>query len=198
MARLIALAGLPGVGKSSIAQHLARRCGAIWLRIDSMDQAIWASGTAPKDLLDWSYRAAQAVAADNLALGWDIIADCVNDCQEARDGWEAIGQRTGAQVKWLEVVCSDPVEHRRRIETRSIDIRGLALPDWHAVVLRAYDDWNRGHLSSTRHIAIWTCASTRPSTSCVDEVRCWHVETCRPTPSMPVHWGSEVVGPWSK
>jgi len=43
MARLIALAGLPGVGKSSIAQHLARRCGAIWLRIDSMDQAIWAS-----------------------------------------------------------------------------------------------------------------------------------------------------------
>jgi predicted kinase len=52
MARLIALAGLPGVGKSSNAQHLARRCGAIWLRIDSMDQAIWASGTAPKDLLD--------------------------------------------------------------------------------------------------------------------------------------------------
>jgi predicted kinase len=146
MARLIALAGLPGVGKSSIAQHLARRCGTIWLRIDSMDQAIWASGTAPKDLLDWSYRAAQAVAADNLALGWDIIADCVNDCQEARDGWEAIGQRTGAEVKWLEVVCSDPVEHRQRIETRSSDIRGLALPDWHAVVLRAYDDWNRDHL----------------------------------------------------
>src|SRR5262249_8145820 len=35
MARLIALAGLPGVGKSSIARHLARRFGAIWLRIDS-------------------------------------------------------------------------------------------------------------------------------------------------------------------
>jgi predicted kinase len=142
MARLIALAGLPGVGKSSIAQHLARRCRAIWLRIDSMDQAIWASGTAPSDLLDWTYRAAQAVAADNLTLGWDVIADCVNYCQEARDGWEATAQRAGAEVKWLEVVCGDPSEHRRRIETRSSDIPGLALPDWHAVTLRAYDDWN--------------------------------------------------------
>jgi hypothetical protein len=87
-------------------------------------------------------RAAQAVAADNLTLGWDVIADCVNYCQEARDGWEATAQRAGAEVKWLEVVCGDPSEHRRRIETRSSDIPGLALPDWHAVTLRAYDDWN--------------------------------------------------------
>ncbi|MBO4221109.1 AAA family ATPase [Bradyrhizobium neotropicale] len=75
MARLIALAGLPGVGKSSIAQYLARRCGAIWLRIDSMDQAIWASGTAPSDLFDWSYRAAQAIAADNLARRFPADAE---------------------------------------------------------------------------------------------------------------------------
>jgi len=129
MAKLIALAGLPGVGKSSIARHLARRSRAIWLRIDSMDQAIWASGTAPSGLFDWTYRAAQAIAADNLGLGLNVIADCVNDCQEARDGWEEAAQRTGAEVRWLEVLCSDPVEHRRRIETRSNDIMGLALPD---------------------------------------------------------------------
>src|SRR5215475_2514710 len=101
MARLIALAGLPGAGKSTVAHHLARRLGAIWLRIDSMDHAIWASGTAPADLFDWSYRAAQAIAADNLALGLDVIADCVNDCQEARDGWEIAARRTGAKVRWL-------------------------------------------------------------------------------------------------
>jgi predicted kinase len=142
MARLIALAGLPGVGKSSIARHLARRCRAIWLRIDSMDQAIWASGTAPSDLFDWSYRAAQAIAADNLVLGFDVIADCVNDCQEARDGWEAAAQRTGAEIRWLEIICGDPIEHRRRIETRSSDITGLALPGWDAVLLRPYDRWN--------------------------------------------------------
>jgi predicted kinase len=147
MARLIALAGLPGVGKSSIARNLARRTGAMWLRVDSMDQAIWASGTAPKDLLDWTYRAAQAVAADNLILGLDVIADCVNDCEEAREGWETAARTALAEVVWLEIVCSDAQEHRRRIETRSSDIAGLSLPDWNAVAGRAYARWNRDHFT---------------------------------------------------
>ena len=147
MARLIALAGLPGVGKSSIARNLARRTGAIWLRVDSMDQAIWASGTAPKDLLDWTYRAAQAVAADNLMLGLDVIADCVNDCEEAREGWDTAARTANAEVVWLEIVCSDAQEHRRRIETRSSDIAGLSLPDWNAVAGRAYAPWNREHFT---------------------------------------------------
>jgi len=147
MARLITLAGLPGVGKSSIARDLARRTGAMWLRIDSMDQAIWASGTAPNDLLDWTYRAAQAVAADNLVLGLDVIADCVNDCEDAREGWETAARKANAKLVWLEVVCSDIEEHRRRIETRSTDIAGLSLPNWNAVAGRAYASWKRDHLT---------------------------------------------------
>jgi predicted kinase len=160
MARLIALAGLPGVGKSSIARHLAQRIGAVWLRIDSMDQAIWASGTAPSDLFDGTYRAAQAIAADNLALGRDIVADCVNDCQDARDGWEAAALRAGADIIWLEIVCGDPVEHRRRIETRSSDIAGLSLPDWNAVEVRAYEPWKRDRLViDTAHRSLEECVA---------------------------------------
>jgi predicted kinase len=158
MARLIALAGLPGVGKSSLARHLAQRIGAVWLRIDSMDQAIWASGTAPSDLFDWTYRAAQAIAADNLSFGRDIVADCVNDCQDARDGWEAVASRAGVEIIWLEVVCGDAVEHRRRIETRSSDIVGLKLPDWTAVEVRAYDEWSRDRLVvDTAHRSLEQC-----------------------------------------
>jgi hypothetical protein len=40
-----------------------------------MDQAIWASGTAPGDVPDWTYRAAQAIALDNLSLGHDVVGD---------------------------------------------------------------------------------------------------------------------------
>jgi predicted kinase len=147
MAKLIVLAGLPASGKSSIARELAKRVGALWLRVDSMDQAIRASATAPEDLRDWTYRAAQAVALDNLGIGRDVIADCVNDWQAARDGWDACGLAAGAEVAWLEIVCSDPVEHRRRVETRRSDIEGLKLPDWQAVTTREYHPWDRDRLT---------------------------------------------------
>jgi len=159
MARLITLAGLPGVGKSSIARDLARRTGAMWLRIDSMDQAIRASGTAPNDLLDWTYRAAQAVAADNLVLGLDVIADCVNDCEDAREGWEAAARKACSEIVWLEIVCSDATEHRHRVETRSTDIAGLSLPGWDAVTGRAYAPWKRDHFTvDTAHRSPEVCA----------------------------------------
>src|ERR1700689_3026508 len=130
MGKLVVMAGLPASGKSSVARELARRVGAVWLRIDSMDQAIWASGTAPSDLRDWTYRAAQAVAVDNLKIGRDVIADCVNDSQKARDGWSESGRRSGVDGVGLGILCTDPAEHRRRVETRTSDIAGLALPDW--------------------------------------------------------------------
>ncbi|PZQ57310.1 MAG: kinase [Phenylobacterium zucineum] len=149
MARLTVLAGRPAVGKSTIARELAARTGAVWLRIDSMDQAIWASGTAPADLQDWTYRAAQALAADNLALGRDVVADCVNDVREARDGWQAAAARAGAgaEIIWVEIVCSDLAEHRHRVETRKVDIPGLPLPDWEAVIGRDHHPWDRARLT---------------------------------------------------
>jgi len=115
--------------------------------VDSMDQAIWNSGTAPADLQDWTYRAAQAVAEDNLRLGRDVIGDCVNDWSLARDGWQAAGKRTGAEVRWVEIVCGDLTEHQRRVRERSIDVPGLKPPAWADVVARDYHPWDRDHLT---------------------------------------------------
>jgi predicted kinase len=158
MATLVVMAGLPASGKSSIARELARQMGAVWLRVDSMDQASWASGTAPSDLRDWTYRAAQAVALDNLRLRHDVVGDCVNDSREARAGWAQTGRRSAAKVLWLEVICGDPVEHRRRVESRTSDIPGLALPDWHAVMKRDYDSWEWDRLTvDTAHRSLEKC-----------------------------------------
>jgi hypothetical protein len=41
---LIVFAGLPASGKSTIARSLPRELGAVWLRIDSIEQAIRESG----------------------------------------------------------------------------------------------------------------------------------------------------------
>ena len=45
-----------------------------------------------------------------------------------------------------EVICSDPSEHRRRVETRNADLDGLSWPTWQAVLERTYEDWTRPHL----------------------------------------------------
>jgi predicted kinase len=161
MARLVVLAGLPATGKSTLARELAARTGAIWLRVDSMDQAVWASGTAPQDLRDWTYRAAQAVAADNLGLGRDVIADCVNDWTDTRRAWDTCGREAGAEVIWIEIVCSDLAEHRRRVEKRVSDIPGLPLPHWTAVAAQEFHDWGGDRLTiDTAGRAIEDCVST--------------------------------------
>ena len=62
---LIIFAGLPGVGKSEIARELARQLGAVYLRIDSIEQALRDSGLATGSLDDSGYRIAYALAEDN-------------------------------------------------------------------------------------------------------------------------------------
>lgn len=106
-----------------------------------MDQAIWSSGTAPADLRDWTLRAAQAVAADNLRLGRDVVADGVNDWAEGRLLWASMARRSEAAIYWLEVVCSDPMEHRRRAETRQSDVPGLRLPAWSDIQALQFAPW---------------------------------------------------------
>ena len=146
MPALIAFAGLPGSGKSSIARALATRIGAVWLRIDSLEQAIRESGAAPGPLDDAGYRAGYAVAQDNLRLGLDVIADSVNPWMLTRNAWRDAGLRAGARVIEVETVCTDLGEHRRRVETRTNEVSGLVQPDWQAVVERDYHSWDRDHL----------------------------------------------------
>jgi hypothetical protein len=54
-------------------------------------------------------------------------------------------ERAGCEGIEVEVVCSDAVEHRKRIESRKTDISGLMLPTWQDVLDREYHPWNRDH-----------------------------------------------------
>ena len=140
------LAGLPGTGKSTIARVLAAELDAVWLRVDSIEQAMRGSGAVGDDLEDLGYRAAYAIAEDNLRLGRTVIGDSVNPWMLTRDAWRNAGLRAGVRVVEIETICSDLQEHRRRIETRRNDVPGLVLPSWQAVIDRDYHAWDREHL----------------------------------------------------
>jgi predicted kinase len=150
---LIVFAGLPGVGKTTLARALAQAEGALHVRVDSIEQAMrdgggggeddaGGDGRGEDDVGPRGYLVAYAVARDNLALGRVVVADGVNPVAATREAWRAVAASTGAPLLEVEIVCSDAAEHRRRVETRAIDIPGLAPPDWAATQVRLYESWD--------------------------------------------------------
>ena len=140
---LVILSGRPGVGKTTIATALARATGAVHVRIDSIEQVLRDAGV---NVRGEGYSVAHAVAADNLRLGFLVIADCVNPWPLTRQEWRAVADQAGAIALEVEIVCSDADEHRRRVESRHTDISGHPLPAWQDVIARDYRPWDRDRL----------------------------------------------------
>lgn len=136
---LIVLGGLPGSGKTTVARLLAQQLSALHLRIDTIEQSLRATGIGKVGVA--GYVIAQRLAADNLALGHMVIADCVNPVRESRAAWHAVATAAGTPIVEIELACSDPAQHRARIETRMADIPGHVLPDWEDVQTLAYEPW---------------------------------------------------------
>jgi predicted kinase len=143
---LIIFSGRSGTGKTAIAREAARQLGAVYMRIDSIEQAVRSSAIAPASVEDAGYRAGYALAADNLKLGHTVVADSVNPLVLTREAWRAVAADAGVDALDVEVVCSDAVEHRRRVETRAADIAGHRLPAWDEVVAREYEVWHGDRL----------------------------------------------------
>jgi predicted kinase len=75
-----------------------------------------------------------------------VISDSVNPIQLSRDAWIDVAHRAQVRAAEVEVICSDPQQHRQRVETRSADISGLRLPTWEEVISREYEPWGRKHI----------------------------------------------------
>jgi len=125
---------------------LARQIEGMHLRIDSIEQAIRMSAVSSQALDEAGYRVAYAVPEDNLRIGRTVIADSVNPLQLTRNAWVDVARRAQVRFIEIEIKCSDAIEHRRRVETRTADIAGFKVPTWGEVISRDYEAWNREHI----------------------------------------------------
>ncbi|AVB30182.1 AAA family ATPase [Proteus mirabilis] len=143
---LIIFSGLPGSGKSTIAQALAKQLNALYLRIDTIEQAIRKADEDSREMGPTGYFVAYSLARENLQLGATVIADSVNPLALTRDTYREIALSTRTDYLEIEIVCSDIIEHRKRVETRVSEVEGLTLPDWKQVTDLVYEPWSREHL----------------------------------------------------
>lgn len=145
---LIEFGGLPGTGKSTLARRVAGQTGAVLLRIDEIEAAMWRNGLTPQQTGVAAYSIAHDLAASHLRRGLTVVADAVSPVGEARDGWRELARSCAARHVVIEIECPDPVEHRRRIEARIAgvagdgalgdgDLPGFAYPDWRQLRQRA-------------------------------------------------------------
>jgi predicted kinase len=123
----------------------------VHLRVDTLEQGLMRGGLQLEHLAAQGYGAAYAVAADQLAVGLTVVTDMVNGVEEARHAWAQVAEQADARLLRVLVECSDADEHRRRVETRTADIEGHRLPDWHQ--------------ASTRELAPWPEAEVRVDTA---------------------------------
>ena len=143
---LVVFSGLPGVGKTALSRRVADLLGATYLRIDSIESAIAATLTRFADNPVGYVVAVRVAAADQLRAGRSVVADAVNGVAEARDAWiEAAGLHS-VSVRFVEVTCSDPDEHRRRVESRTPDMPGLDVPTWAQVQRRVWQPFETPRL----------------------------------------------------
>jgi predicted kinase len=147
---LIAMAGLPGAGKSSVAEGLGRALPAPVVSVDPIEAALRRAGVAPGQPTGLAaYLAAEAVADGVLALGQSVIVDAVNAVEPARGQWRALAARHGVALRFVEVCCSSPTVHRGRLEARRRGIADLPEPTWAQVEARRaeYEPWHEHRLT---------------------------------------------------
>jgi predicted kinase len=136
---LYIFSGLPGSGKTTLSQMVAQRLKAVYLRIDTIEQAL--REFCPVEEGGEGYRLSYRIASDNLRLGMSVVADSCNPIAWTRKEWEEVALGAPADYLNIEIICSDAPEHRRRVETRISTVSGLRLPTWNEVENREYEKW---------------------------------------------------------
>lgn len=136
MSVLAVFAGLPGVGKSTLAAQVAAALPAAVLAVDTVDFSLRRYQVTEQRPGFAAYGVVAALAEEQLRIGHSVIIDAVNPVRAARQLWVELSERLSVPLRVVEVVCSDDAEHRRRVEARFAARDHDGIPDWVRVLER--------------------------------------------------------------
>jgi predicted kinase len=151
--RLIVLTGLPGAGKSRLAETLGRALGIPVFAKDILEATLLRAGLAQIDgagdvLGRLGYDLLTELVRRQFHLGQSAILDSVASTVAIRDEWRSLAASYGAMWCVIQCVCSDETIHRARLAGRQRDIPGWPELEWSEVerVRGYYAPWEEDRL----------------------------------------------------
>ena len=128
--KLIIFSGLPGTGKSALAEAVGRElCIPVfakdWLEATLLRSKLFPTETE-KQLGSVGYDLLTILAERQLILGQSVILDSVASTASIRNIWRDLAERFTADWRIIECICSDVTVHRERLEQRQ-----RSIPGWH-------------------------------------------------------------------
>ncbi|HEV2886279.1 MAG TPA: AAA family ATPase [Jatrophihabitans sp.] len=153
--RLIVFAGVPGAGKSTLADAVGHRLGVPVFAIDWLLGALTPFGGGHLDQpLDVGYEQLTTLALRQLSAGQSAILDAPVEDERVRHRWSTLAAAAGTSLVAFVTVCGDPAVHRRRLATRDRGIPGWHQGgDWADVTRRlaSFPAWPGAVVLDTRH-----------------------------------------------
>lgn len=151
--KLIIFSGLPGTGKSSLAEAVGRYLGIPVFAKDWLEVSLLQSELRPmvkeKSLGFAGYELLTVLAKRQLMLGQSVILDSVAATRTIRAEWKKLAKRYQAEWRVIECVCSDESIHRARLKVRRRRIPGWHELEWFEVerVKKYYAPWHAERLT---------------------------------------------------
>ena len=155
MAKLIVFSGLPGSGKSKLAERIGRDLSIPVYARDWLEAAIVSSDLDFPNKNDKFPNLAGAglsllntLAERQLTIGQSAILDSTASKESIRDNWRQLAARHNAAFVGIHCVCSNEEIHKYRLENRD-----RAIPSWYELewsqlqdAASRFESWTTDHL----------------------------------------------------
>jgi predicted kinase len=150
--KLIVFSGLPGTGKSTLAEAVGRRLSIPVFARDWLEATLRRNELTildqNKSLGYAAYDLMTTLAERQLMLDQSAILDSVAATRSIRDAWKELSVRYQAKWQVIECVSSEEALHRSRLAKRERKIPGWYELEWSDIqkVQAYYLPWDEGRL----------------------------------------------------